>query len=72
MISISENTKKRILYLITIIILFFIIKPSIFFTPNGNLRAHGVGFDSDGYKKSLYSFHYFIIIIAVLLFVLIN
>lgn len=70
--NISDATKKRIPYMIAIIILIYIIKPSFFFTPNGSMRSYGLGSDSDGYNKSLYSFHYFLLIIGVFLFFIIN
>ena len=71
MFSITEGTKKRLPYMIAIVILLFIIKPSFFFTPNGNLRSYGTGYDADGYKKSFYSIHYFIFVFAIFLFFLI-
>lgn len=63
----SSNFKKRIPYLLAIIILVYISKPSFFFKPNGKIRNYGIGYDEDGYKKSLYTFQHMIIIIILLL-----
>lgn len=54
-------------YIIGITILLYIVKPSIFFKPNGKPRVYGVGLDEEGYKKTLYTFQFALIIIAVVL-----
>jgi hypothetical protein len=67
MITLSESTKKRIPYLLGIIIVLYTVKPSILFKPNGKPRVYGVGYDEEGYKKTLYTFQFAIIIIVLLL-----
>lgn len=69
--QISSNFKKRIPYLLATIILVYISKPSFFFKPNGKIRNYGIGYDDDGYKKSLYTFQHMIIILILLLIIFI-
>jgi hypothetical protein len=70
MLQISKSVKNKIPYLFGIIIIIYIIKPNILFKPNGKLRDYGVGYDNEGYKKTLYSFHYVILIIVLFLYLL--
>jgi hypothetical protein len=70
MLQISKSVKNKIPYLFGIIIIIYIIKPNILFKPNGKLRDYGVGYDNEGYKKTLYSFHYIILIIVLFLYLL--
>lgn len=67
----SQQIIERIIYLSSIILILYILKPSLFFKSNGKVRNHGVGYDEEGYKKTLYSLHMIIIILAIL-FVYIN
>ena len=66
---ISLKVKKVIPYLICIIIIFYIVKPSISFKPSGQLRNYGIGLDTDGYKKTLYTMQNLIIFITILLYI---
>lgn len=68
MIVLSERVKMLIPYLIGIILIIYILKPNIFFKPNGKTRLYGLGFDDEGYKKTLYTFQFAIIIIALVLY----
>lgn len=68
MIVLSEKVKTLIPYLIGIILIIYLLKPNIFFKPNGKTRLYGLGYDDDGYKKTLYTFQFAIIIIALLLY----
>lgn len=63
----SQDTQRRIPYLLGIIILLYMLKPSILFKPNGKPRSYGVGYDEEGYKKTLYTFQFSIIIIIIVL-----
>lgn len=65
----SDKVKKILPYFLGIIVLFYIIKPSISFKPNGQLRNYGFGYDGDGYKKTLYTMHNIIILLAILLYI---
>lgn len=63
----SEQAQRRIPYLLGIIVILYLIKPSLMFKPNGKPRVYGVGFDEEGYKKTLYTFQFAVIIIVLLL-----
>lgn len=65
----SDKVKKILPYLLGTILIFYMIKPSISFKPNGQLRSYGFGYDSDGYKKTLYTMHNIIILLAVLFYI---
>lgn len=69
MIVISEKVKMLIPYLIGIILVIYIFKPSIFFKPNGKIRLYGLGSDDEGYKKTLYTFQFAILIIVLILYI---
>ena len=43
---------SQIVTLVGFIIIFYIIKPSITFKPDGKLREFGVGYSKDGYRKT--------------------
>ena len=68
----SDKVKKILPYLLGTILIFYMVKPSISFKPNGQLRTYGFGYDSDGYKKTLYTMHNIIILLAVLLYIYFN
>lgn len=68
MIALSNKVKMIIPYLLGIILILYLIKPNIFFKPNGKTRVYGVGFDEEGYKKTLYTFQFAIIIIVLILY----
>lgn len=53
-------------YIIGITVAIYFLKPSIFFKPNGKPRVYGVGIDEEGYKKTLYTFQFALLIIAIL------
>jgi hypothetical protein len=69
---ISESLRKIIPYLVGIIILLYIMKPSLSFKPSGQLREYGFGYDSNGYKKTLYTMQNITILITVILYVYIQ
>lgn len=66
--NISINTQRSIPYLIGTIVFVYLTKPTLFFKSNGELREYGIGTDGDGYKKTLYTFHFFIIIATLIIF----
>jgi hypothetical protein len=68
MIVLSEKVKMLIPYLIGIILIIYILKPTMFFKPNGKTRLYGLGYDEEGYKKTLYTFQFCIIIIVLILY----
>ena len=59
--------QKQLPFLIGSIAGLYLLKPSILFKPNGKPRLYGIGYDDEGYKKTLYTFQFIIIIIVVLL-----
>jgi hypothetical protein len=63
--KLTENSKRRLPYLIGIIALLYMLKPSILFKPNGKPRQYGVGYDDEGYKRTLYTFQLAIIVSVV-------
>lgn len=66
---ISKRVRVIIPYLICIIILFYLIKPSISFKPSGQLRNYGIGVDTDGYKKTLFTMQNTIIFITIIIYI---
>lgn len=64
----SDSAKIQIPYLFGIIIFIYIFKPSVFFKPNGKIRLYGLGYDDEGYKKTLYTFQFSIIILVLLMY----
>ncbi len=67
MLTLSSEIQKKIIYLFCIIIIIYITKPSILFKPNGKPRVYGIGYDYEGYKKTLYTFQFAIIIFSLLI-----
>lgn len=68
----TSQTKNRVPYLIGAIIIIYIMKPSMLFKPNGKPRLYGIGYDDEGYKRTLYTMQFAIIVIVALLCVRIN
>ena len=68
MLILSEKVTRQIPYLLGVIIILYITKPNILFKPNGKPRIYGIGHDEEGYKKTLYTFQFLIIIIAILIY----
>ena len=66
----SKEISTKIILLILVITLLYMYKPQIFFKPNGETREYGFGYDNYGYKKTLYTFQFAILILAVLISVL--
>lgn len=63
--------KQRIPILIVIISILYFCKPMLLFKPNGKPRQYGIGYDDEGYKKTLYTFQFviFIIVFAIAYYV---
>lgn len=68
MLNVSENFIQRVPYLLGIVIILYITKPNIIFKPNGKPRIYGIGHDEEGYRKTLYTFQFVIIIIALIVY----
>lgn len=63
-----SSIQNQLTVTIFLVVLLFIIKPSIVFKPNDSIREYGVGVDDQGYKKTLFSVHFIIIIMAALVY----
>jgi hypothetical protein len=63
----SQVVQHRILYLLGLIAILFVIKPRFFFKPNGKPRLYGLGYDHEGYKKTLYTVQFIVLVLAILL-----
>lgn len=68
MFRISDQTKNMIPLYSLIIISLFYFKPNILFKPNGKPREYGFGIDSEGYKKTFFTLHFIILVIAVIIY----
>ncbi len=58
---------RQLPFLLMAIVIIYIVKPNILFKPNGKPRDYGIGKDSEGYKKTLYTFQFSIIILALII-----
>jgi len=56
---------EDILYIILVVGFLFVIKPNIIFKPNGHPRNFGLGYDSDGYKKTLLNLGVVIVVFTI-------
>ena len=63
----DNKLQNKMAILVGIILLVFIIKPTIMFKSNGKLRAHGFGLDHEQEKKTIFTFHIFVIITTIVL-----
>ena len=63
--KISSDTIAKIPYFLIIIFIVYQMKPSVFFKPNGKPRVYGLGIDDEGFKKTLYTFESFILLLTI-------
>jgi hypothetical protein len=68
--KLSKDIQNKMFYVAGIIILIYIMKPSLIFKPNGEHREYGLGYDKDGYKKSIYTMQLMIVLIVVMVYML--
>lgn len=59
--------QTQIVYVIGTILLLYISKPILLFKPNGKPRLYGLGYDDEGYKKTLYTFQFIIVIVVLII-----
>jgi hypothetical protein len=59
--------QTQIIYVIGTILLLYITKPILLFKPNGKPRLYGLGYDDEGYKKTLYTFQFIIVIVVLII-----
>lgn len=57
----------QIVILVGFIIIFYLVKPSLTFKPDGKLREFGVGYSKDGYRKTFLTLFNIILILTVYL-----
>jgi len=57
----------QIVILVGFIIVFYLVKPSVTFKPDGKLREFGVGYSKDGYRKTFLTLFNIILILTVYL-----
>lgn len=62
----TSTFKDKYLFIIFSIILYYVLKPSITFKPTHKLREYGFGYDSEGYRKTLFTMYNVIILIVLL------
>ena len=60
-----EPLKIKMIYLIFLIIGLHSLKPDFVFKPDGTPREYGLGYDSQGHRKTFYTFQVLIMIMAV-------
>lgn len=68
MFIINEKIKFILLTIIIFIISIYSIKPNIFFKPNKKLREYGLGYDNEGYKKTLYNLQFMLVVLIIVLY----
>jgi hypothetical protein len=64
MLSLSDKLQSKLVSLISFIVVFYLIKPSITFKPDGTLREFGVGYSKDGYRKTFLTLLNIIILLS--------
>lgn len=68
MFQLNNKLKDMIpLYLLLVLSLFY-FKPNVVFKPNGKPREYGLGNDSEGYKKTLFTLHFVILVIVFIIY----
>jgi hypothetical protein len=65
-----RSPTQDILIFVVVLLMFFYLKPSFLFKPNGKPREYGMGVDAEGYRKTVFSMHTVIIVIVVFIVVL--
>lgn len=70
--KISPDLQNKIPYVIGIIAIIYMLKPNFIFKPNGMHREYGLGYDRDGYKRSIYSMHLVIIMVVVVVYLFVS
>jgi len=64
----NEKIKVILLIIISFIVIIYTIKPNILFKPNKKIREYGVGYDNEGYKKTLYNFQFILLLLIIILY----
>lgn len=62
--ELSDNVKNAIPVFFIILLVIYSLKPSLLFNSDGKLKVHGIGRNSDGTKKTVFSMNNLVIILA--------
>lgn len=67
---------KRVVSFLPIVLLIaallYFFKPELIFKSNGKMRESGFGMDSEGYKKTLFTFQWILIVSCIVAFCYLN
>lgn len=67
---------KRVVSFLPIVLLIaallYFFKPELVFKSNGKMRESGFGTDSEGYKKTLFTFQWILIVSCIIAFCCLN
>lgn len=63
----NSTIVQHIIYISIFVLSLWTIKPFLLFKPNGKPRQYGLGYDEEGYKKTLFTVHVVVIVFVVLL-----
>lgn len=64
----SDRAKNAIPIFIILILIIYSVKPKMMFSPDGKPKSNGVGRNSDGTKKTVFSMNNLVILIAFISF----
>ena len=65
----SNKVYSIIPYLFITIIILYLVKPNIAFTPDGRLRNFGYGLDENNYKKTLFTMQMIIFFLSIIFYI---
>lgn len=68
----NSKTIQHVIYIAILVLALWTFKPFLLFKPNGKPRLYGVGYDEEGYKKTLFTVHVVVIVFVVLLSVMVR
>jgi hypothetical protein len=64
MFALSDKLQSKLVTLISFIVVYYLVKPSITFKPDGTSREFGVGYSKDGYRKTFLTLLNLIILLS--------
>ena len=64
MFTLSDKLQNKLVTLVSFIVIYYLVKPSITFKPDGTLREFGVGYSKDGYRKTFLTLLNIIILLS--------
>jgi hypothetical protein len=63
----SEKFQSKLVTLVSFIVIYYLVKPSLTFKPDGTLREFGVGYSKDGFRKTFLTLLNIILLLSVYL-----